>query len=141
MPDKISLAICHINAPVLALDLAVRVCHNVNMKLRIAAICAIVAFATYGDRAPAQFPGCAHLSIEIQAECQPEAREWYVVNDRTDGQVEVTIHVTLLDVVSGVSTSTDQVLTLAAGERRKLGCVLTVTQTRYNWTLVGCQPL
>ena len=89
------------------------------MKLRIAAICAIVAFATCGDRAPAQFPGCAHLSIEIQAECQPEAREWYVVNDRTDGQVEVTIHVTLLDVVSGVSTSTDQVLTLAAGRATK----------------------
>src|SRR5216117_2173423 len=70
--------ICHENAPVLPLDLAVRVCDNVNMKPRIAAICAIVAFATCGGRAPAQFPRYAYLSVtdpcpfsvDPQAECQ-----------------------------------------------------------------------
>ena len=112
------------------------------MKPRIAAICAIVAFATCGDRAPAQFPGCAHLSIEIQAECQPEAREWYVVNDRTDGQVEVTIRATLLiDRLPGTTTSMDQVLTLAAGERRELGCLVYPPQTRTTWDLVDCHSL
>ncbi len=113
-----------------------------TLKPRIAAICAIVAFATCGGRAPAQFPGCAHISNEAQAECEGVAQEVYVVNDRTDGQVEVTIHITLLvDVLPGVFTSTDQVLTLAAGERRKLGCLLYVPQTRYTWDLVDCQPL
>jgi hypothetical protein len=113
------------------------------VKPRIAAICAIVAFATCGGRAPAQsLPGCAHISIEAQAECEGVAQEVYVVNDRTDGQVEVTIHITLLvDVLPGVFTSTDQVLTLAAGERRKLGCLLYVPQTLYSWDLVNCQPL
>lgn len=132
----------HENAPVLPVDLAVRVCDNVNMTPRIAAICAIVAFATSGGRAPAQFPGCAHISNEAQAECEGVAQEVYVVNDRTDGQVEVTIHITLLvDVLPGVFTSTDQVLTLAAGERRKLGCLLYVPQTRYTWDLVDCHSL
>jgi predicted small lipoprotein YifL len=111
------------------------------MKPRIAAICAIVAFATCGGRAPAQFPDCAHISTEAQGECEAGNFEVYIVNDRTDGQVEVTIHVELLDLVPGNITSTDQVLTLEAGERRKLGCLIFAPQTRYTWALVGCQPL
>ena len=130
------------NAPVLAVDLAVRVCDNVNMTPRMAAICAIVAFATCGGRAPAQFPDCAHISIEGQGgECQA-AQEVYVVNDRTDGQVTVTIHVAMIDFsLPGTITSTDRVLTLAAGERQKLGCLLFAPGTRYTWDLVDCQPL
>ena len=74
--------------------------------------------------------------------CEGVAQEVYVVNDRTDGQVEVTINVTLLeDVLPGVFASTDQVLTLAVGERRKLGCLLYVPQTLYNWNLVDCHSL
>jgi hypothetical protein len=131
----------HEDAPVLPLELAVRVCDNVNMKPRIAAICAIVAFATYGGRAPAQFPDCAHTSTEGQGgECQT-AQQVYVVNDRADGQVEVTIHVTLLDAVSGTTTSMDQALTLAAGQRRKLGCLVYPPQTRTTWDLVDCHSL
>ena len=115
----------HENAPVLQLDLAVRVCDNVNMKPRIAAICTIVVFATCGGRALAQFPDCAHTSTEGRAECQPAAQAVYVVNDRTNGQVEVTIRATLLiDRLPGTTTSMDQVLTLAAGERRELGCLV-----------------
>jgi hypothetical protein len=92
------------------------------MKPRIAAICAIVAFATYGGRAPAQFPRCAYISlfgpcpfsVDPQAECQPiidpqeacqdcqpGASAFYVVNARKDGQVKVTIRVELWDVVPG----------------------------------------
>ena len=132
----------HENAPVLPVDLAVRVCDNVNMTPRIAAICAIVAFATCGGRAPAQFPDCAHISIEAQGgECQA-AQEVYVVNDRTDGQVTVTIHVAMIGFsLPGTITSTDRVLTLAAGERQKLGCLLFAPQARYTWDLVDCQPL
>ena len=111
------------------------------MKPKIAAICAVVAFATCGGRAPAQFPSCAHISIEAQGACQAGNFEVYIVNDRTNGQVTVTIHVTLLDQLPGVTTSTDRVLTLAAGERQKLGCLLFAPQTRYTWTLVDCQPL
>jgi hypothetical protein len=111
------------------------------MTPRIAAICAIVAFATCGGRAPAQFPGCAHISIEAQGECGA-AQEVYVVNDRTDGQVTVTIRVAVLDdQLPGTTTSTDRVLTLAAGERQKLGCLLFAPGTRYTWDLVDCQPL
>ena len=133
------------------------------MKPRIAAICAIVAFATCGDRAPAQFPGCAYielfnpcpLNIEAQGDCEPiidpqeackdcepGAAAWWVVNDRRDGdgKVKVTIRVTLWDVVLGNSTFTDQVLTLAAGERRKLGCSLPTAQMRYIWSVEDCQP-
>jgi|SRR6266446_2805064 len=128
-------------APVLPLDLAVRVCDNVNMKPRIAAICAIVAFATCGSRALAQFPGCAHISTEAQGACETGNFEVYIVNDRKDGQVKVTIHSSLLDFPPGVTTSSDWVLTLAAGERQKLGCLLFAPQPRYTWTLVGCQPL
>ena len=131
----------HENAPVLPLDLAVRVCDNVNVKPRIAAICAIVAFATCGGRAPAQFPDCAHTIMEAQGACEQGAQEVYVVNDRTDGQVQVTIRVTLWDDVPGTTTSMDQVLTLAAGEQRTLGCSLFAPLPRYTWTLVGCQPL
>ena len=131
----------HENAPVLPVDLAVRVCDNVNMRPRIAAICAIVAFATCGGRAPAQFPDCAHTIMEAQGACEQGAQEVYVVNDRTDGQVQVTIRVTLWDDVPGTTTSMDQVLTLAAGEQRKLGCSLFAPLPRYTWTLVGCQPL
>ena len=84
------------------------------MKPRIAAICAVVAFATCGGRAPAQFPGCAHISIEAQGECRA-AQEVYVVNDHTDGQVTVTVHVTVLEgQLPGTFTSVNNVLTLAA---------------------------
>ncbi len=132
----------HEDAPVLPLELDVRVCDNVNMTPRIPAICAIVAFATCGGRALAQFPGCAHISIEAQGgECQA-AQEVYVVNDRTDGQVTVTIHVAMLDTpLPGFITSLNNVLTLAAGERQKLGCLLFAPQARYTWDLVDCQPL
>ena len=132
----------HEDAPVLPLELAVRVCDNVNMKPRIAAICAIVAFATCGGRAPAQFPDCAHTIMEAQGACEQGAQEVYVVNDRTDGQVTVTIHVAMIDTPApGTTTSTDRVLTLAAGERQKLGCLLSAPQPRYTWDLVDCQPL
>jgi len=132
----------HENAPVLPVDLAVRVCDNVNMKPRIAAICTIVVFATCGGRALAQFPDCAHTSTEGQAECQPAAQAVYVVNDRTNGQVEVTIRATLLiDRLPGTTTSMDQVLTLAAGERRELGCLVYPPQTRTTWDLVDCHSL
>ena len=132
----------HENAPVLPFDLAVRVCDNVNMKPRIAAICAIVAFAICVGRAPAQFPDCAHISTEAQGACEQGAQEVYVVNDRTDGQVQVTIRVAMIDSpVPGTITSTDRVLTLAAGERQKLGCLLFAPQARYTWDLVDCQPL
>ena len=126
----------------LPLDLAVRVCDNVNMKPRIAPICAVVAFATCGGRAPAQFPDCAHTIMEAQGACEQGAQEVYVVNDRTDGQVQVTIHVAMIDTRSlGTTTSLNNVLTLAASERQKLGCLLFAPQTRYTWTLVGCEPL
>ena len=129
----------HENAPVLQLDLAIRVCDNVNMKPRIAAICTIVVFATCGGRAPAQFPDCAHTSTEGQAECQPAAQAVYVVNDRTDGQVQVTIRATLL--IDRTTASMEQVLTLAAGERRELGCLVYPPQTRTTWDLVDCHSL
>ena len=132
----------HENAPVLPVDLAVRVCDNVNMKPRIAAICAIVAFATCGGRAWAEFPDCAHISTEAQGGECGAAQEVYVVNDRTDGQVTVTIHVVVLeDQLPGTTTSLNNVLTLAAGERQKLGCLLFAPGTRYTWDLVDCQPL
>jgi len=49
------------------------------MKPRIAAICAIVTFATCGDRAPAQFPDCAYITLfnpcpvssETRGDCKP----------------------------------------------------------------------
>lgn len=152
----------HEDAPVLPLELAVRVCDNVNMRPRIAAICAIVAFATCGGRAPAQFPRCAYMlltgpcpiSTEAQGECEPiiDAQEacqdcqpggqaFYVVNDRKDGQVKVTIRVTFVDAVSGTATFTDQVLTLAVGEVRKLGCSPPGPRPRYTWSVEDCQPL
>ena len=112
----------HENAPVLPVDLAVRVCDNVKMTPRIAAICAIVAFATCAGRAPAQFPDCAHTIMEAQGACEQGAQEVYVVNDRTDGQVQVTIRAAMVDTpLPGTTTSTDQVLTLAAGEQRSSG--------------------
>jgi hypothetical protein len=133
------------------------------MKPRSAVIFAIVAFATCGDRAPAQFPGCAYITlfnpcpvnIEAQGDCEPiidrqeackgcepGAAAWWVVNDRRDGdgEVKVTIRVTLWDAVRGTSTFTDEMLTLAAGERRKLGCSLPTGQTRYTWSVEDCQP-
>ena len=130
----------HENAPVLSFDLTVGVCDNVNMKPRIAAICAIVAFATYVGSAPAQFPDCAHTIMEAQGACEQGAQEVYVVNDRTDGQVQVTIRAAFVSAF-GTTTSMDQVLTLAAGEQRKLGCSLFAPMPRYTWTLVDCQPL
>jgi hypothetical protein len=126
---------------VLSLDLAVRVCDDVNMKPRIATIYAIVVFATCCGCAPAQFPDCAHISTEAQGECEPGNFEVYIVNDRTDGQVEVTIHVALLDHPPWSTTSTDRVLTLAARERHKLGCLLFAPQTRCTWDLIECRPL
>ena len=95
------------------------------MKSRIVAICAIVAFATCGGRALAQFPDCAHTSSEAQAGVPARQHKQVLrcVNDRTDGQVEVTIHVALLDSpLPGTTTSMDPVLTLAPGEKRELGC-------------------
>jgi hypothetical protein len=149
----------HEHASVLPLDLTVRVCDNVNTKTRIAAICAIVAFATCGGRAPAQFPGCAYIlvtqpcpfSIKAQGDCQSSipsidpqeacqgcpqgAQAFYVVSNRKDGQVKVTILFELWGgVVPGNRTFTDQVLTLAPGERRKLGCTLPPPQTGYRET-------
>ena len=70
------------------------------------------------------------------------AQAVYVVNDRTNGQVEVTIRATLLiDRLPGTTTSMDQVLTLAAGERRELGCLVYPPQTRTTWDLVDCHSL
>ena len=131
------------------------------MKPRIAAICAIVAFGICGDRAPAQFPGCGYIvlfnpcpvSSETRGDCkpiidpqescqgcQPGEGAWWVVNDRRDGgEAKVTIRVTLWDVVLGSSTFTDQVLTLAPGERRKLGCSFS-GRTGYTWSVEDCQP-
>jgi hypothetical protein len=132
----------HENTPVLLFDLAVRVCDKVNMKPRIAAMCAIVAFGTGGGRAAAQFPDCAHTIMQAQGSCEQGAQEVYVVNDRTDGQVQVTIRVAMVDNPSpGTTTSTDQALTLAAGEQRKLGCSLFAPLPRYTWTLMDCKPL
>ena len=131
------------------------------MKPRIAAICAIVAFATCGDRAPAQFPDCAYITlfnpcpvssetrgdcepiIDPQVACQdcpPGAGAWWVVNNRKDGEAKVTIRVTLWDRVLGTSTFTDQALTLAPGETRPLGCSLPAPQPHYTWSVQDCQP-
>ena len=110
------------------------------MKPRIAAICAIVAFATCGGRASAQFPGCAYMTIsfpcqEACQDCPPGAQAWYVESNRTDGQVKVTVRFELWNVVvPGNYTFTDQVLTLAPGERRKLGCTRPPTETGYRDT-------
>jgi hypothetical protein len=112
------------------------------MNPRIPAICAIVAFATCGGRAPAQFPGCAYMTItfpcpftidpqEACQGCPPRTQAWYVQSYRTDGQVKVTVRFELWNVVPGNRTFTDQVLTLAPGERRKLGCTLPPPQTGY----------
>jgi len=131
------------------------------MKPRISAICAIVAFATYGDRAPAQFPDCAYITlfnpcpvssetrgdsqpiIDPQVACQdcpPGAGAWWVVNSRKDGEAKVTIRVTLWDCALGSSTFTDQTLTLAPAERRQLGCSLPAPQPHYTWSIEDCQP-
>jgi len=131
------------------------------MKPRIAAICAIVTFATCGDRAPAQFPDCAYITlfnpcpvssetrgdcepiIDPQVACQdcpPGAGAWWVVNNRKDGEAKVTIRVTLWDVVLGTSTFTDKALTLAPGETRPLECSLPAPQPRYTWSVEDCQP-
>jgi len=131
------------------------------MKPRIAAICAIVAFATCGDRAPAQFPDCAYITlfnpcpvssetrgdcepiIDPQVACQdcpPGAGAWWVVNNRKDGEAKVTIRVTLWDRALGTSTFTDQALTLALGETRPLGCSLPAPQPHYTWSIEECQP-
>ena len=59
--------------------------------------------------------------MEAQGACEQGAQEVYIVNDRTNGQVQVTIRVAFVDAVSGTTTFTDQDLTLAAGERQKLG--------------------
>jgi hypothetical protein len=131
------------------------------MKPRIAAICAIVTFATCGDRAPAQFPDCATITlynpcpvsaetrkdcepiIDPQVACQdcpPGAGAWWVVNSRKDGEAKVTIRATLWDCALGTSTFTDQALTLAPGETRPLGCSLRAPQPHYTWSIEECQP-
>jgi hypothetical protein len=131
------------------------------MTPRIAAICAIVAFATYGDRAPAQFADCAYITlfnpcpvssekrgdcehiIDPQVACQdcpPGAGAWWVVNNRKDGEAKVTIRVTLWDCALGTSTFTDQALTLAPGETRLLGCSFPAPQPHYTWSIEDCQP-
>jgi hypothetical protein len=151
----------HENAPVFQLDLAVPVCDNVNMKPRIAAICAIVTFATCVDGAPDQFPDCAYITVfnpcpvssETRGDCEPiidpqvacqdcpsGAGAWWVVNNRKDGEANVTIRVTLWDRVLGTDTFTDQALTLAPGERRPLGCSLPGSQPQYTWSVQDCQP-
>ena len=131
------------------------------MKPRIAAICAIVTFATCGDRAPAQFPDCAYITLfnpcpvssETRGDCEPiidpqiacqdcppGAGAWWVVNNRKDGEAKVTIRVTLWDRALGTSTFTDQALTLAPGETRPLGCSLPAPQPHYTWSIEDCQP-
>ena len=131
------------------------------MKPKIAAIGAIVTFATCSDHAPAQFPDCAYITlfnpcpvssetrgdcepiIDPQVACQdcpPGAGAWWVVNNRKDGEAKVTIRVTLWDRALGTSTFTDQALTLAPGERRKLGCSLPAPQPHYTWSIEDCQP-
>ena len=74
----------------LQLDPAIHVCDNANMKPRLAAICALGVLATCGGPTLAQFPDCAHISNEGEAQCQPTGQAAYVVSDRTDGKVEVT---------------------------------------------------
>ena len=126
------------------------------MKPRIAAICAIVAFATCGHRAPAQFPDCAYImlfnpcpvssetrGVDPQVACQDCPRgagAWWVVNNRKDGEAKVTIRVTLWDRALRTSTFTDQALTLAPGETRPLGCSLPAPQPQYTWSIEECQP-
>ena len=125
----------------LQLDPAIHVCDNANMKPRLAAICALGVLATCGGPTLAQSPDCAHISNEGEAECQPTGQTAYVVSDRTDGKIEVTIQAALLDYPPGTTTTTNQVLTLTPNERRKLGCVVYPPQTRTTWTLVSCHPL
>jgi hypothetical protein len=80
--------------------------------------------------------------MEAQGACEQGAQEVHVVNDRINEQVQVTIRVAMVDTPSpGTTTSTDQVLTLAAGERRKLGCSLFAPLPRYTWDLVDCHSL
>jgi len=131
------------------------------MKPRIAAICAIVTFATCVGGAPDQFPDCAYITlfnpcpvssetlgdcqpiIDPQVACQdcpPGAGAWWVVNNRKDGEAKVTIRVTLWDRALGTSTFTDQALTLAPGETRPLGCSLPAPQPHYTWSIEECQP-
>jgi len=131
------------------------------MKPRIAAICAVVAFAICGGRAPAQFPGCAYIVLlnpcpistkaqgdrepiidpqEACHDCPKGAQAWHVENARTDGQVKVTIRVELWNVPPGNRTFTDQVLTLAPGERRKLGCTLPAPQTTLSNSVQWTEP-
>ena len=131
------------------------------MKPRIAAVCAIVTFATCGDRAAAQFADCAYIrlfspcpvSFETRGDCQPiidpqvacqdcppGAGAWWVVNNRKDGEARVTIRVTLWDRALGTSTFTDQALTLAPGETRPLGCSFPAPQPTYTWSIEDCQP-
>jgi hypothetical protein len=131
------------------------------MKPRIAAICAIVTFATCVGGAPDQFPDCAYITLfnpcpvssETRGDCQPiidpqvacqdcppGAGAWWVVNNRKEAEAKVTIRVTLWDRVLGTSTFTDQALTLAPGETRPLGCSLPAPQPQYTWSVQDCQP-
>ena len=131
------------------------------MKPRIAAICAIVTFATCVGGAPDQFPDCAYITLfnpcpvssETRGDCQPiidpqvacqdcppGAGAWWVVNNRKEAEAKVTIRVTLWDRALGTSTFTDQALTLAPGETRPLGCSLPAPQPQYTWSVQDCQP-
>src|SRR5436309_9198017 len=131
------------------------------MQPRIAAICAIVTFATCVGGALDQFTDCAYITVfnpcpvssETPGDCEPiidpqvachdcppGAGAWWVVNNRRDGEAKVTIRVTLWDRALGTSTFTDQALTLAPGETRPLGCSLPAPQPRYTWSIEECQP-
>jgi hypothetical protein len=109
------------------------------MSTKIAAICAIAAFAASGDRGSAQFPECA--TIHIAGLCSGTGLQVSVTNDRTDGHVRVTIRSTW-HMATGTDTSTNQVYALAAGEKRYLGCKLPSNLGEgYSWSIVDCQPL
>ncbi len=131
------------------------------MQPRIAAICAIVTFATCVGGALDQFTDCAYITVfnpcpvssETRGDCKPiidpqvacqdcptGAGAWWIVNNRKDGEAKVTIRVELWDRALGTSTFTDQALTLAPGETRPLGCSLPAPQPHYTWSVQDCQP-
>jgi len=131
------------------------------MKPRIAAVCAIMTFATCVGGAPDQFTDCAYIllvnpcpvSSETRGDCQPiidpqvacqdcppGAGACWIVNNHKDGEAKVTLRVTLWDRALGTNTFTDQTLTLAPGERRPLGCSVPGSQSQYTWSIQDCQP-
>jgi len=98
-----------------------------------------VAFAVCGDRVPTQFPDCAHTSNRTTSRVPTDSTSG-VCGERSQRWISRSpMHVTLLVNVPGIFTSTDQVLTLAAGERRELECLVYPPQTRTTWDLVNCR--